>query len=1041
LRQRIGVLALVVFFSTVLSFAQSPTAVVNGQVRDTSGAAIPKATVVVINDATNVRYTAETNDEGIYSVPNLPPGTYRIQVSKQSFKTIVHPDIVLHIQDAEAIGFTLPVGSTSDTVTVEGGAPLVNTENAAVSTVIDRQFVDNLPMNGRSFNTLLQLTPGVVIAPITSGAGGGQFSIAGQRTNSNNFSVDGVSANFGVTNSLGGESGLGGIQAFSVLGGTSSLVSADDLQEFRIETSSFAAEFGRQPGGQVMLTTRSGTNDFHGGIFEYFRNDLFDANDWFLNAGGSPKAPERHNDFGGVLGGPILKDRTFFYISYEGARLRLPQSMPQEVPSQSARTNAPAALIPYLNAYPLPNGPVNASDPNLAQLTRSWSNAATLNATSLRIDHTFDSRYSVFARYNYAPSNLVFRGFGFTPSTTNPTSADVQTFTAGVNMVFESGITNMVRGNYSTQQASSADSLDSFGGAMPPALNLLSGTLSPLQGVSSFSMGGTGGYASGPNVRNRTKQFDVNDGLTFVVGGHYLKFGGDFRAIWLDSKPNEYSLRYSVASIDQFLSTGQMSLFTQVFNRARLLSRAFSTYGQDTWRLTPRLTLNYGLRWELSPAPSALDGTILTAWENVNNPAEIAVAPAGTPVWRTAYGNFAPRVGVAYSLTQGGDFVLRAGWGLFYDLGSGEAGFLAAAWPNGASRGVGKVSMPASNVSGLLPTLPTLTPPYTGPFAGSILGFLPDLKLPRSYQWNTALEKSFGRSQVISATYVGQLGRDVLRVGDVVPPNTNTNFAPNTDFQLTDNSAASNYQALQLQYRRPLSRGLQALLNYTWSHSLDNASDDFTTFVGTSLATFSKKQDRGNSSFDIRHSFSGAFTYSIPSINKQKALSYITRGWLFDGVVVARTGLPFTVVDLTNSVQGVLVNGRPNLVAGQPLWISDPTVPGGRIVNVNAFVSAPAGQQGNEGRNIIPGFGLTQVDLSVGRKFPLGDKMNLQFRADAFNVLNHPNFANPIGFFLFPGFTFFLQSQQMLNQGLGGLNPLFQEGGPRSLQFSLRLSF
>jgi hypothetical protein len=300
-------------------------------------------------------------------VPNIPPGTYRIQVSNSGFKTIIKPDIVIHVEDALAINFSLPLGAASEIVTVQSGAAVANTENASVSTVIDRNFVESLPLNGRSFNTLLQLTPGVVIASLSNSNGfeHGQFSISGQRTDANSFSVDGVSANFGAASSaLSGQSGTGTAQAFSALGGTSSLVSVDALQEFRIETSSFAPEFGRSPGGQVILTTRSGTNAFHGDAFDYFRNTAMDANNWFNDDAipQIPKAPEHHNDFGGVVGGPIWKDKTFFFASYEGARLDVPSTMQIQVPyfgSAVPGCSPSAAIAPFLEAYPRPNGTVS----------------------------------------------------------------------------------------------------------------------------------------------------------------------------------------------------------------------------------------------------------------------------------------------------------------------------------------------------------------------------------------------------------------------------------------------------------------------------------------------------------------------------------------------------------------------------------------------------------------------------------------------------------------------------------------------------------
>src|SRR5579863_5265326 len=307
-RKAVVVVLCIMLLGTFPLHSQSPTATVNGQVRDTSGAVVQGADVQLIDDKTNARYPAKTNRDGIYSVTDLPPGTYHIQVSKMGFKTLVKPDILLNVLDARAINFDLPVGAISQTVTVEGGAPLVDTESAAVSTVVDRQFAENLPMNGRSFQTLIELTPGVVLTT-SSYASDGQFSVNGQRADSNYWMVDGVSANIGV--STGGSDTLSGsLGGFSAQGGTNSLVSVDAMQEFRIQTSTFAPEFGRTPGGQISIVTRSGTNQFHGTAFDYLRNDALDANNWFngfTNNPTLPKAEERQNDVGGTFSGPIQR--------------------------------------------------------------------------------------------------------------------------------------------------------------------------------------------------------------------------------------------------------------------------------------------------------------------------------------------------------------------------------------------------------------------------------------------------------------------------------------------------------------------------------------------------------------------------------------------------------------------------------------------------------------------------------------------------------------------------------------------------------------
>ena len=1037
--------------------AQSPAGTISGIVLDPSGGAIAGAEVLIVNDATAVQYPGKTNSEGYYVVPNIPPGTYRIQVSNSGFKTIIKPDIVIHVEDALAINFTLPIGAASEIVTVQGGAPLINSENAAVSTVIDRNFVESLPLNGRSFNTLLQLTPGVVIAPITSGFQNGQFSIAGQRTDANNFSVDGVSANFGASSTaLMGQSGTGTAQAFSALGGTSSLVSADALQEFRIETSSFAPEFGRSPGGQVILTTRSGTNEFHGAVFDYFRNTVMDANNWFNDEHipEIPKAPEHHNDFGGVLGGPIWKDKTFFFGSYEGSRLDVPSTLQITVPyfgSAVPGCSPSAAIAPFLAAYPKSNGPVSPVTCT-GEFTGSFANKATLDAGSLRIDHTFNGRFSIFGRYNDAPSQLTSRVNSL--SQIDTTIANTETVTVGVNMNLSSRLFNTLRGNYSTQRAGVSYALDSFGGATPPDPSVLFGSLSPRQTVAFFlPLDGTNDYFLGSDSSNQAKQLNLVDDLSFTLGAHQLKFGGDYRVIVLDNTPFNHAFDYVALGVENLIATGQLlELAAESFHPSRIRSQSTSLYAQDGWKASRKLVLTYGVRWELNPAPRGLGSTSLASWLNVKAPAAITLAPAGTSLWHTTYGNFAPRVGVAYSLDSAGTMIFRAGTGMFYDLGVGASADLAGDFPNSTVAFYLDQALPVSNIGSLVPTISAMAP-YP---SSQVAGFDPNLKLPRSYQWNVALEKSLGGGQAISGTYVGQAGRDLLRQEALYKPNVDFLGA----FELTGNGAWSSYNALQLQYRRPLSSRVQALLNYTYSHSLDNASND--VIAGLSNTVISAANDYSSSDFDVRHSFSGALTFSVPSVGKSGALALVTSDWSLDAVVVARTGFPVNpTVSAPSSLGASYI--RPDLVPGQPFYLygaqctqvfgpvskggngaleAGQACPGGIGLNPAAFNSATPkaeDRQGTLGRNAVPGFGLTQVDLSIGRKFAITERLNLQFRADAFNLFNHPNFTNP-GAFL-SGSPSELLSTQTLNNGLGGLNPLFQEGGPRSMQLSLRLAF
>lgn len=1036
------------------SAAQSPTGTISGIVTDSTGAAVGGAEVIVVNDVTRVQFPGKTNDEGIYLVSNLPPGPYRLQVSKFGFKTIIKPDITLNVQDALALNFSLPIGSISEVVTIEGGAPLVNTQDATVSTVVDRQFADNLPLNGRSFQTLIQLTPGVVVTTSTN-YDGGQFSVNGQRPSANYWMLDGVSANIGASTSFPPGNGMAGaLGSFSALGGTNSLVSVDALQEFRIQTSTFAPEFGRTPGGQISIVTRAGSNQLHGTLFDYLRNDAMDANDWFANSVGLPRPEERQNDFGGTFSGPFRKDRGFYFFSYEGLRLRLPQVALDSVPDMGARQSALPASQPFLNAYPLPNGPELGN--GAATFNASFSDKATLDAYSLRVDHRLSDHLNLFTRYNYSPSEIDQRISSL--STIQALRITTQTATAGATWTLSNAINNDFRLNYSHVNASSDSTLDDFGGAVPLTTLPFPSPYTRQNALLFYQIARLTGGAieTGKNVQNFQRQINIVDNLTAQKGTHNLKFGFDFRRLSPTFAPRSYSQLVSFLDVPSAGNGDLIFDFVAALKGTTLLFRNLGAFAQDTWRVAPRFTVTYGLRWDVDWAPSSSNGPGLPALTNFDDPASLALASAGTPPFQTPYGNFAPRVGAAYEMSgsQNWRTVLRSGFGVFYDLATSEIGSaLGNSYPFGASKlGFGG-NFPLDPASAAPPdvSLAGLTLP-----GATVYGFDRHLQLPYTLQWNVAVQQSLGNEQMVSATYVGADGKRLLQSAFINAPNPNFASA-----NLVGNTAMSNYNALQLQYQRRLKSGLQALASYTWSHSIDNASaGSYGNFSNTRVPTLSQNADRGSSDFDIRHAFSAAATYDIPTRKVNPLVNALMQGWSLQNVIQARSAPPVDVYDgLFSELFNGMTNVRPDVVSGQPLYLHGSAClslpgaecPGGKALNPAAFISPPVDSSGNPsrqgdlGRNALRGFGAVQWDFAVHRDFTIRESLKLQFRAELFNVLNHPNFGQPDGNLFDPQFGV---STQMLgrslggdNVGAGGFEPLYQLGGPRSVQVALKLMF
>jgi Carboxypeptidase regulatory-like domain/TonB dependent receptor-like, beta-barrel/TonB-dependent Receptor Plug Domain len=1047
----------------IFARAQSPTAIVNGQVRDTSGAAIPDATVMVINDATHVRYTTETNGEGIYSVPNLPPGTYHIQVSKTGFKTIVHPDIVLHVQDADAIGFTLPVGPTSDTVTVEGGVSLINTESAAVSTVVDRKYIENMPLNGRSLQDLILLTPGVVTnSPQNSSSVGlsGEFSVNGQRTESNYYTVDGVSANSGVSpGDSTGAANSGSIAASTALGTTQALVSLDALQEFRVQSSSYSAEYGRNPGGQFSFVTRSGTNEWHGTAFDYLRNDVFDANDWFSNLNGLSKAALRQNDFGGTLGGPIEiphvyngKDKTFFFFSYEGLRLIQPQpATVSYVPDASLRQSAPTVLQAVLNAFPMPN--CTAATPTctnpgngMAGFIGTWSNPSGLDSTSVRLDHAVNDRLRLFFRFSDTPSNSEARQTGKngqpTPSTNQILDYTSRTYTLGATSILSSRISNEFRLGYSSNRSTLSGQIGNFGGGKAVDLAALQG----LTGNTAYSVvfwmsfdGINSILSQGPQMGEQ-KQWNLVDTMSMSLGRHQLKFGADYRRSTPVAMPLDPSITYFYSSaasvqansVDLLNATSQAPAYPLYTN--------FSAFVQDTWKVAPRLNVSMGLRWEVNPAPGSTKGkSNIPFTVEGSSLSTLKLAPQGAPLWNTTWFNFAPRLGAVYLLqnTPGWETVVRGGGGVFFDTGQqlasngyGGPGFSAT------NLLFGSASFPLPLAQAAPPIVNPPIPPFNG-IGTVVYAYSPHLQLPYTLHWNASIEQALGKSQAITLSYVGSNGRRLLEGLGVDASAFNPNFA---QINFTRNALTSDYDALQLEFQHRLGRGLTALASYMWSHSIDYASVNRLTAAV-----------RGNADFDVRHSFSGAFSYDVPSYFQNTLASVIFGHWGLDSRFLARSGFPVAPTGplFTDPGTGNSENAGLDLVPGVPVYLYGSQYPGGRAININAFAPPPGclflfycggvpTAFGNAPRNFLRGFGAWQMDMAVRREFPIRESLKLQFRAETFNIFNHPNFGTIDTGFFDPTFG---QATATLAQSLGVLSPIYQNGGPRSMQFALKLMF
>jgi hypothetical protein len=1091
---------IIVVAAAVVCFSQTETATVSGRVLDKSGATVVGAEIVLTNVDTNAQSRTKTGKEGLYVFAGVMAGRYRLAAGAAGFSVTVKNDLVVHVQDELAENFTLQVGSVNEVVTVTAQQTNINTTNASVSTVVDQSYVQNMPLNGRSFQDLILLTPGTVTqsSQTSSNANAGrgvtgEFSVNGQRPESNYYTVDGVSANLGAasnaTNMLNGGGPSGSLPTGTALGTTQALVSVDELQEFRVQSSTYSAEYGRTPGGQFAFETKSGTNQWHGTAYNYLRNDAVDATDYFTNwfRAVDPtlkKTALRQNDFGGTLGGPVRiphlfngKDKTFFFFSYEGLRLIQPQpagSFP--VPDAALRQSTPTPLNQVLNAFPVPNGPqilqpcADPSDPQCdpstnqepsgaAQFIGAWSNRSSIDSTSVRFDHAITDRTRLFFRFSNTISNSKTIGgslaSGVAPSQASTASFTTRTYTGGVTSVITNHLSNDFRLNYGSNLTSGVESIAGFGGSVPVDLAQLTGLGPRSSPLVAFFLGSDFIALQQLHDSSIQRQWNLVDTVSYALGRHQLKFGADYRRLTPFAVPSTPGVDYFYFGASPVQANSTSFTETGASAAAYPLYTNFSAFVQDDWRVSRRLSLSTGLRWDVNPPPGVTRGLLPYAIQGPS-PATWAAAPQGTPEWHTTWYNFAPRLGAAFVARdkQGWETVVRAGGGLFFDTAQqlGSLGFFGPGFSSLAFGG----GTPFPQVPPI-PAIEDPTTPAGQPYASIPFAYHSHLQLPYTLQWNASVEQALGKSQALTISYVGSHAARLLRYDDVASP-TNPN---SPGFKFIVNGLTSDYDSAQVQLHRRLSRGLTALASYTWSHCLDYGSQNYNFGY-----------QRGNCEFDVRHNLSGAFSYDVPNVGRGAFLNALLHHWGIDDRLTARSAFPITLNGSTyiDQLTGKTLNAGLDLVANKPLYLYGNTCiqafqgtlingqgcPGGRAINADAFAQVPIDpntfqptRAGNAPRNFVRGFGAWQMNFAVRREFQIFENLKLQFRAEAFNIFNHSNFGSiSTGDFTgfcspktSPGCNFGLATATLANSLGNTLSSIYQTGGPRSMQFALKLVF
>ena len=1053
--------------------AQVNTGTISGVVQDGSGAAIAGAVVTVRNIDTGTTRTLVGDSGGRYTAPDLPLGNYEVQAQHPGFQTEVRSGINLTVGREAVVNLALKVGQVNERVLVTGEAPLVEATTSAMSALVDERTIRDLPLNGRSYDQLALSQPGVV----TMGAGqasaafdfgtGTRFSVTGSRAYANSFLLDGTDINDHANGTPGGAAGTN--------------LGVDGIQEFKINTSVSPAEYGRSSGGVISAVTRSGTNSLHGSAFEFLRNNDLDSLGYFdyaSHGGNGSIAPYRRNQFGGSLGGPIKKDRTFFFGTYEGLRQGNGTNISPEVPTADARQGilpltafqgtdpskycqgvtckVPVSPVikPYLDLFQAPTpGPTTG---DLGDGT-GYFIAAPLRVTNEdyfmnRVDHQISSRTRLFVRYSFDTDSNVIPNFNGSAVADEHDVSRRQYSTIQLTTVLRPTMVNAFRVAYNRTYQNFDDVLTD------PRAQKLSfvpgehfGTISfGSQGLSMQPLNFLGVDNGAPRIY-RYNLFQAADDLTYVKGRHSVKIGTDIRRIQ-DNEVTSSNSRgdYTFLDLPGFLLNQPIRFDAPPpgANAYRGLRESmFGVYAQDDFKVTQRLTLNLGLRWEAISDPSEVNGKMA----NLLKLTDRAPTILKDHFFAVKKKDFQPRVGFAWQLNGSGKTVLRSGFGIFHDhvLPYSYAAFASGYPPFFVT--LSDLTNPVFPFDTNLTAGPS-PPPQFGGFPATVVE-------PTKTSYNLTLQQQVMKSTLLEVAYIGSEAHHLQRNGEWNPAvpispgvfpskfsqanRTNPNFASLTVARFDANA---NYNALQVTLKRRASSGLQYQVFYTYSKSIDDKS----TLAGgesrqepnTVLDFLNPFRDRGRSAFDARHNFVLSTTYPFPFHFQQKVLGAFLGGWEVNGIGTFRTGEPVTGRAGSNVSQ----NGdrwspdRPNL---NPGFSPNPTegvsagcgkIPKGTPLGTPglwydpcAFSKPAPGTYGNLGRNTITGPGLYNVDASLVKTFKPNERMNVQFRAEAFNLFDQAHFYAP-GFSVFSG-------------SAGHITQLVSSPGGRLIQLGLKVGF